>query len=138
MLLPESRFLLKLQKERLLLNSKETLVQEIFCEFYEIPKNISFTENHLATASGNDPGESLVLGGKSQRNASFLTRRRPEADLPLTIITKHSILDVAAALDPTLRRLCFNSSFVFAKSSTKRKVIASHNAIAIWWDFIYF
>ena len=65
MLLPESRFLLKLQNERLQLNWKETLVQEIFCEFYQIPKNISFTENHLATASGNDPGESLVLGGKS-------------------------------------------------------------------------
>ena len=63
----------------------------IFCEFCEILKSISFTENHRATASGNDPRQSLVFWGKSLRNGSFLIRRR----------------------------LYFNSSYIFAKRSTK-------------------
>ena len=90
--LPESHFLLKLLTERLQLYWKETPVQEISCEFSEIPKNISFIENHRTgqlLLDGNEPGESLVFWGKSFRNASFLTRGR----------------------------LYFNSSYIFAKSS---------------------
>ena len=70
-------------------------VQEITCEFCEIPKKISFTENHRTTASGNEHGKSLVFWRKSLRNASFLTRRM----------------------------LYFNSSYIFVKSSKKMSLL---------------
>ena len=35
----------------------ETLAQVFSCEFYEISKNIFFTEHHLATASEKQPAE---------------------------------------------------------------------------------
>ena len=90
-----SFFVKKLLTERLQLYWKKIPVQDISCELCEIPKNISFRENHRTTASGNDPGESVVFWGKSLPITSFLTRGR----------------------------LYFNSSYIFAKSSTKSHTI---------------
>ena len=83
-------------------------VQEITCEFCEIPKKISFTENHRMTASGNEHGKSLVFWRKSLRNASFLTRRM----------------------------LYFNSRYIFVKSSKKCHCFTQSDCI--WRDFTYF